>query len=67
MSSGIAESHLEKMFDQVCDATFDSCLTSDSKCEVACEAGVKDNVVMVAGEITGAGRIDFDPRARFVS
>ena len=36
----------------------DACLTCDAKCMVACESCVKDNMFMVPGEITVAGKID---------
>ena len=36
----------------------DTCLTCDAKCMVACETCVKDNMFMVAGEITVAGKTD---------
>ena len=36
----------------------DACLTCDAKCKVAGETCVKDNMFMVAGEITVAGNMD---------
>ena len=36
----------------------DACLTCDAKCMVACETCVKDNMFMVPGEITVAGKMD---------
>ena len=36
----------------------DACLTCDAKCMVACESCVKDNMFMVPGEITVAGKMD---------
>ena len=35
----------------------DACLTCDAKCMVACESCVKDNMFMVPGEITVAGKM----------
>ena len=43
------EGHPDKICDRVSDAVLDVCLTCDPMCKVACETGVKDNVVRVAG------------------
>ena len=43
---------------QISDVVTDACLTCDAKCKVACETCVKDNMFMVAGEITVAGKMD---------
>ena len=43
---------------QISDVVTDACLTCDVKCKVACETCVKDNMFMVAGEITVAWKID---------
>ena len=45
-----------KICDQISDVVIDACLTCDAKCMVACETCVKDNMFMVAGEITVAGK-----------
>ena len=41
------------------ETQIDTCLTCDAKCMVACETCVKDNMFMVPGEITVAGKMDF--------
>ena len=41
---------------QISDAVLIACLTCDAKCEIACETCVKDNMFMVAGEITVASK-----------
>jgi len=38
--------------DQVSDSVLDACLKVDPHSKVACETAVKDNMVMVCGEIT---------------
>merc|ERR1712012_1497619 len=60
------EGHPDKICDQVSDAVLDACLICDPKCKVACETCVKDNMVMVAGEITVAGKIDYETVVRGV-
>ena len=40
------------------ETQIDTCLTCDAKCMVACETCVKDNMFMVPGEITVAGKMD---------
>merc|ERR1712083_165226 len=52
--------------DQVSDAVLDACLTGDPKSKVACETATKDNMIMVAGEITTQTKIDYDKIVRGV-
>merc|ERR1712019_324676 len=56
----------DKLCDQVSDAVLDTCLTGDPKSKVACETATKDNVVMVAGEITTQTKIDYEKVVRGV-
>merc|ERR1711991_833706 len=65
-SESVNEGHPDKICDQVSDAVLDACLTCDPKCKVACETCGKDNMVMVAGEITVAGKIDYETVVRGV-
>merc|ERR1712014_135666 len=44
----------------------DACLTDDPKSKVACETATKDNMVMVAGEITTQTKIDYESVVRGV-
>merc|ERR1712072_1325967 len=44
----------------------DTCLAADPKSKVACETATKDNMVMVAGEITTGTKIDYDKVVRAV-
>merc|ERR1712203_890754 len=60
------EGHPDKLCDQVSDAVLDSCLTEDPKSKVACETATKDNMVMVAGEITTQTKIDYEKTVRGV-
>merc|ERR1712134_86245 len=58
--------HPDKLCDQVSDAVLDTCLTGDPKSKVACETATKDNMVMVAGEITTQTKIDYEKTVRSV-
>merc|ERR1712061_948791 len=60
------EGHPDKLCDQVSDAVLDACLTGDPKSKVACETATKDNMVMVAGEITTQTKIDYEKVVRGV-
>lgn len=58
-SESVNEGHPDKLCDQVSDAVLDACLKDDPKSKVACETVTKDNMVMVAGEITTQSKIDY--------
>merc|ERR1712224_394476 len=53
-----------KLCDQVSDAVLDTCLTADPKSKVACETATKDNMIMVAGEITTEAKLDYEAIVR---
>merc|ERR1711972_847565 len=65
-SESVNEGHPDKLCDQVSDAVLDACLTADPKSKVACETATKDNMVMVAGEITTQAQIDYEAVVRGV-
>jgi len=65
-SESVNEGHPDKVCDQVSDAVLDTCLVSDPKSKVACETATKDNMVMVAGEITTQAKIDYEKVVRGV-
>jgi S-adenosylmethionine synthetase len=65
-SESVSEGHPDKVCDQISDAILDAILAQDKMARVACETLVKNNLVMLAGEITTRANIDFDKVARDV-
>jgi S-adenosylmethionine synthetase len=65
-SESVNEGHPDKLCDQVSDAVLDACLREDPKSKVACETATKDNMVMVAGEITTQAKMDYEKTVRGV-
>ena len=54
-SESVSEGHPDKVCDQISDAILDSYLAQDPNSRVACETLIKNNTVIVAGEITSSG------------
>jgi len=65
-SESVTEGHPDKMCDQISDAVLDACLAQDPKSRVACEAATKTGFVILLGEITTLGQLDFDTLTRKV-
>ena len=65
-SESVSEGHPDKICDQISDAILDECLKSDPNSRVACETLIKNNTVIVAGEITSKASIDYEAVARKV-
>src|SRR5437773_132102 len=63
-SESVSEGHPDKVADQISDAVLDAILTQDTRSRVAAETLVKDNLVVLAGEITSNARVNFDEVAR---
>ncbi|MDX1390097.1 MAG: S-adenosylmethionine synthetase N-terminal domain-containing protein, partial [Acidobacteriota bacterium] len=63
-SESVTEGHPDKMCDQISDAILDSILEQDPNGRVACETLVTTGLVMISGEITTAGYVDFPKVAR---
>jgi S-adenosylmethionine synthetase len=58
-SESVTEGHPDKVCDTISDAVVDACLGQDAKSRVACETMVKDNLVVLGGEITTAAKFDY--------
>ena len=58
-SESVSEGHPDKVADQISDAVLDAILKQDKASRVAAETLVKDNLVVLAGEITTGARVDY--------
>jgi len=58
-SESVSEGHPDKLCDQVSDAILDAFLALDPDSKVACESASKTGMVMVFGEISSKGVIDY--------
>ena len=63
-SESVGEGHPDKVCDTISDAVLDECLRQDKYSRVACETYAKCNLVVVGGEITTSGKLDFNAIAR---
>jgi S-adenosylmethionine synthetase len=63
-SESVTEGHPDKLCDQVSDGVLDACLEQDPLSRVACETATKTGFVMVLGEITTHGFVNFDDLVR---
>jgi S-adenosylmethionine synthetase len=57
-SESVTEGHPDKVCDKISDAILDAYLAQDSKSRVAIETLVKENTVVLAGELTSIGSVD---------
>ena len=65
-SESVSEGHPDKVADQISDAIIDNFLAFDKDSKVACETLVKNNLVVIAGEITSKGSPDLESVVRKV-
>jgi S-adenosylmethionine synthetase len=63
-SESVSEGHPDKVADQISDAVLDAILAQDTRSRVAAETLVKDNLVVLAGEITTKAKVDYAAVAR---
>ncbi len=63
-SESVGEGHPDKVADLISDTILDACLAQDPASRVACETLVKDNHVVLAGEITTQAELDYDALVR---
>ncbi|MGE5346397.1 MAG: S-adenosylmethionine synthetase N-terminal domain-containing protein [Acidithiobacillales bacterium] len=64
ISESVTEGHPDKVCDFVADSILDTCLERDPACRVACEVLCKEDLVVLAGEVTCAAPVDFQAVAR---
>ncbi len=65
-SESVTEGHPDKVSDQISDAVLDAYLALDPHSRVACETLVTTGLVVIAGEITSRGLVDYQKIARDV-
>jgi len=58
-SESVSRGHADKICDQISDAILDALLIGDPNSKVAVETLVKDNMVVIAGEVTTKAIIDY--------
>lgn len=58
-SESVSEGHPDKMADQISDVILDALISQDKYCRVACEVFVKNNFVLLGGEISTTSKIDY--------
>jgi S-adenosylmethionine synthetase len=63
-SESVSEGHPDKVSDYIADSILDAHLALDPRSRVACEVLVKSGNVVLAGEITSNGVVDYDKVAR---
>ena len=65
-SESVTEGHPDKIADQISDAILDEVLEQEPHGRVACETLVTTGLIIIAGEITTKGYVDFPAVAREV-
>lgn len=63
-SESVTKGHPDKVADMISDAVLDAALRLDPKSRVACETAIKDDLVLVFGEITTNAKIDYEKVVR---
>lgn len=63
-SESVSEGHPDKVADQISDAILDAHLKLDNKSRVAVETLIKTGMVMLAGEISSNGHVNYDEVTR---
>lgn len=63
-SESVSAGHSDKMADQISDSILDTILEQDPKARVACETYIKNNIVLIGGEITTIATVNIDKITR---
>ena len=65
-SEAVSEGHPDKVCDQISDAILTECLKMDKDAHVACEVMIGERKVVIGGEITMKGSVDYADVAKRV-
>ena len=65
-SESVSEGHPDKVCDKIADSILDECLRLDPQAHVACEVFATTEYIVIGGEITVNGHIDYEGIARNV-
>lgn len=65
-SESVSEGHPDKVCDKIADSILDECLRLDPQAHVACEVFATTEYIVIGGEITINGHIDYEGIARNV-
>ncbi|QJC38481.1 methionine adenosyltransferase [Enterobacteriaceae endosymbiont of Donacia fulgens] len=63
-SESVSEGHPDKIADQISDAILDKIIEQDINSRVACETYIKNNIVLIGGEITTKAKINIEKITR---
>jgi len=63
-SESVCQGHPDKLCDYIADSILDACLAIDEYSRVACEVMATKGRIIVAGEITGQGKVDIHKTVR---
>lgn len=65
-SESVSDGHPDKVADQISDAILDAHISQDPSCRVACETLVKNNRLILAGEINSEANVNHEQVCRDV-
>jgi len=63
-SESVSEGHPDKVCDYIADSVLDAYLAQDPTSHVACEVMCKNNFVILGGEISSKGRVNYEDLVR---
>jgi S-adenosylmethionine synthetase len=63
-SESVSEGHPDKVCDYIADSVLDAYIAQDTASHVACEVMCKNNFVILGGEITSKGKVNYEEIVR---
>ncbi len=63
-SESVSEGHPDKVCDYIADSVLDAYLSQDPGSHVACEVMCKNNLVILGGEMSSKGKVDYEQLVR---